>query len=727
MDNAIKRAVKPAIYTVIGLVFLGIAALFLFGLRLSPLELRSFDAAAAIEAASRFDAEITRDEWGVPRVIGATGPDAAFALAFAHAEDDFATVQDALRQALGREMLAADESEARTAWLVQALGVPDLVRAQYDTQLTAEMRAALEGYAAGLNYYAALHPEERARDLYPLTGQDVAGLSAFYSPMFYGLGRVLADLIAPDRPREAGRGQELQVFWLEETSDSELGSNAFAVAPAKSDDGATRLIINSHQPVEGPVAWYEAHLITRDGRLNFAGGTFPGSPVMHVGSSPDLGYAATVNAPDLIDLYEITLSEDGRQYWLDGEWVDLETAPARMLVHLWGPFAWQVTMPVERTAHGPVIRNDRGAYALRHATHDDIRSVEQAWRSMHARDLSEYQTVMGMLAMGSTNRVVADADGRIARYYGARLPLRVEEEGLDWSGILPGDRSDLIWTEFAPVSALPNMIDPAAGYLLEANHSPFIVTGTDEDPDPADFPASFGIETRMTNRGLQAVDLMAALDTVSREALLAVKFDDAYHPDSEMMALRAHWLAMDWSGDPAMAEAARVLEAWDGRTNMENRQAALAIKAFAPITTAPLLGIEPPPLSETVPAAIERLMTHFGTLEPEWGAVNRLVRGDVSLPVSGGPDVLRAVYPAPQDDGTYRMVAGDGLTFLAEWLPDGEFALWAVHQFGASNRPGHVHYHDQMEMFAAHEWRRVPMGEDDVRAAAVEVYRPGAR
>jgi len=553
-----------------------IAGAFVFGLRLTPLELRSFDPDAAIAAADSYDAEITRDEWGVPRVIGATGADAAFALAFAHAEDDFPTVQDALRQALGAQMLAADESEARTAWLVQALGVPDLVRAQYDTQLSAEMRTALEGYAAGLNYYAALHPDERAPDLYPLAGQDVAGLSAFYSPMFYGLGRVLADLIAPERPREAGRGQELQVFWLEETSDSELGSNAFAVAPAKSDDGATRLIINSHQPIEGPVAWYEAHMISRDGRLNFAGGTFPGSPVLHVGSSPDLGFAATVNAPDLIDLYEITLSDDGSQYRLDGEWVDLDITPARMLVHLWGPFAWQVTLPVERTAHGPVIRNDQGAFALRHATHDDIRSVEQAWRSMHARDLDEYQGVMGMLAMGSTNRIVADAGGRIARYYGARLPLRVEEPGLDWSGILPGDRSDLIWHDFAALDALPNMIDPAAGYVLEANHSPFQVTLTDEDPDPAAFPASFGIETRMTNRGLQAVDLMAGLETVSREALLAVKFDDAYHPDSEMMTLRARLLAMDWSHDPALAEAAGVIAAWDGRTNIANLQAALA-------------------------------------------------------------------------------------------------------------------------------------------------------
>ncbi|WP_199200539.1 penicillin acylase family protein [Alkalicaulis satelles] len=722
-----NRIVKLALFVLSALVFVMIGVLFVLGLRLSALELRSFDPEAAIEAASRHDAEITRDAFGVPRVIGAAGPDAAFALAFAHAEDDFPTVQDALRQALGRDMLAADESEAVTAWLVQALGVRALVAERYDSDLSDEMRAVLEAYADGLNYYAALHPHERGRDLFPVTGEDVAVLSAFYSPMFYGLGRVLADLVAPDRPREAGRGQELQVFWLEETSDSELGSNAFAVAPHRSEDGATRLIINSHQPVEGPVAWYEAHMITRDGRLDFAGGTFPGSPVLHLGANPRLGHAATVNAPDLIDLYELVLSDDGRRYRLDGEWIELEIEPARMLVHLWGPFAWQVTRPVERSAHGPVIRNDQGAFALRHATHDDIRSVEQAWRSMQARDLSEYHAAMEMLAMGNTNRIAADRDGRIARYYGARLPLRLEEPGLDWSGVIPGDRSDLIWTQFAPLDALPHMIDPEAGYVLEANHTPFIVTGTDEDPDQADFPQSFGIETRMTNRALRAVELMASLETVSREALLAVKFDDAYHPESEMMALRRQLLAMDWDFDPALQEAARVIALWDGRTDRENRQAALAVKVFAPITTAPLLGIEPPPLTETFPAAVERLMTHFGTLEPEWGKVNRLVRGEASIAVSGGPDVLRAVYPAPQEDGTYRMAAGDGLMFLAEWLADGEFALWAVHQFGSSNRPDSPHFTDQMDMFAAHDWRRVPMGEDAVRAAAVEIYRPGAR
>ena len=54
---------------------------------------------------------------------------------------------------------------------------------------------------------------------------------------------------------------------------TERGSNAFAVAPARSGDGVTRLFINSHQPLTGPVAWYEAHMISREG-MDMQGGLF---------------------------------------------------------------------------------------------------------------------------------------------------------------------------------------------------------------------------------------------------------------------------------------------------------------------------------------------------------------------------------------------------------------------------------------------------------------------
>ncbi|TGY89238.1 hypothetical protein E5163_08960 [Marinicauda algicola] len=703
-----------------GLLVGGIGAAFALGLRLAPLEGRSFDRDAAVAAAGAYSAEIARDAWGVPRVIGETDADAAFGLAFAHAEDDFETIQGSLRAGLGAHMLARNEEEAKTSYLVQLLKIREDVAERYETDLSPGTRAFAEGYAAGLNLYAARHPHEIVeRDLFPVTGEDVIALSAFFSPLFYGFGEAVGGIMAPEVERDPSRGQELQVY-LQDGPDTELGSNAIAVAPHRSADGATRLVVNSHQPTEGALAWYEAQVVSDEG-LNFAGGLFPGSPALHLGTNPDLGFAATVNYPDLIDVYRLELTGDGEAYVLDGEARAFERATATMTVRLWGPFAWRVTRPLEWSVHGPVFRTAHGTYALRYATMGDIRFGEQAYRMMRARSVAEFEAALEMGAMGNTNRIAADREGRIARYYLARMPDRPAVPGLDWRGILPGDRSDLVWQDFAPLSALPHMVDPAAGYVLESNHSPFAVTLTQEDPDAEDYPPQFGIETVMTNRALRATGLFAddGDGLTSREELLGVKYDDRYDRESEAAALRQAILDHPWS-DPLHQEAARIAAGWDLGAQAENRGAAIVLLCWY-LKEGDVLEDVP----NSLPRAAEWLMTHHGRLDPEWGEVNRLVRGEVSLPLDGGPDTLRAVYGRPAEDGTLHMVAGDGLTMVVEWSDSGEQSVFAVHQYGSSNRPGTGHFTSQMQMFAEEDFRPVPMSEAGIRAAAVRVYRPG--
>ena len=50
----------------------------------------------------KFTSIITRDDWGVPHVHGSTDADAAFGLAYAHAQDDFKTIQDVLIASRGK-------------------------------------------------------------------------------------------------------------------------------------------------------------------------------------------------------------------------------------------------------------------------------------------------------------------------------------------------------------------------------------------------------------------------------------------------------------------------------------------------------------------------------------------------------------------------------------------------------------------------------------------------
>ena len=52
--------------------------------------------------AHHYDSVIARDRFGVPHIFGKTDPDVAYGVAYAHAEDDFATLQEAVAMARGR-------------------------------------------------------------------------------------------------------------------------------------------------------------------------------------------------------------------------------------------------------------------------------------------------------------------------------------------------------------------------------------------------------------------------------------------------------------------------------------------------------------------------------------------------------------------------------------------------------------------------------------------------
>ena len=346
---------------------------------------------------------------------------------------------------------------------------------------------------------------------------------------------------------------------------------------------------------------------------------------------------------------------------------------------------------------------------------------------MRARTVDQFEDALALNAMGNTNRVVADSGGRIARYYLAHMPSRNPQAEVDWTSVLPGDRSDLIWTAFETFDSLPHMIDPQAGYVLDANHSPFEVTLTDEDPDASSVPGWYGVETHMTNRALRATRLMAGLDTISREALLGVKYDNAFAPDSYAGQVQARIAAMDWSGESA--QAAALIISWDRRTDLDNRAAALSVMATLKLFTATpeFDQLSEAEIRAAVTEAAALLRVHHGSIDPPWRAVNFLHRGGARVALAGAPDTLRAVNSAiDRDTGTLTMLSGDGLHMLAQWAPGEAYPqVFAMHQFGASNDPASPHYTDQMDDFAAERLRLVPMRVSDVRAAAVRTYRPG--
>lgn len=679
---------------------------------------------AAIKArAATYDVTIKRDTYGVPHIYGKRDADVGFGIAFAHSEDDFATIQQAALATRGHLAAVEGPKAAITDYLVRLMGVWERVDARYETDLSPDVRIVLEAYADGVNYYAALHPGKVAPGLLPLTGKDIAAGFVFKTPFFYGLDQ---ELMALFNPKAKALSRESKDAFLPTTAPLPIGSNGVAVGPARTPDHATRLLVNSHQPYTGPVAWYEAVLHSEEG-LDVAGGFFPGTPFMLHGHNRNLGWANTVNKPDLVDIYELTINPDNKdQYLLDGAWRDLDKKTAHIKVRLWGPFWWTVEREILHSAHGPALRTRQGVFALRYAGMDEVRQAEQYYRLDKARDLAEWRDAMRLQALPSINYIYADRQGNIAYIYNGQFPDRIE--GVDWSGILPGDRSDLIWQAYLPFEKMPQLLNPRSGYVFNSNNTPFEATGANDNLKPSDFSPTMGIQTNMTNRAYRAAETFGADTSITAEDFRAYKFDLSYSSRSVLAEKIAALLAIDSSDDDEMAAAQAVLKKWDYKTDIHNREAALAVLTFQPIITAELKGETPPEAHESLHKAIGTLLTKFGRLDPEWGEVNHFRRGGLDLPIDGGPDVLRAVYGEPQSDGTLTAVAGDTYIMFVTWDEQGKLQSESVHQFGSATLDASApHYADQVEMFVEMKTKPVLFEAADLEGHIEEEYKPGAR
>lgn len=668
-------------------------------------------AAELLAAAAPYDAHIRRDEWGVPHVRGARNADAAYGLAYAQAEDDFPTVVQVLLATRGRLAAVEGIGAAPTDYVSALLEPYRKLDVGYARDLPADLRAVLEGYATGLNHYAALHPDEVPPGLLPVTGHDIAAGFIFKTPFFYGLDRELRrlnDLPADPMPK---------------------GSNGVAVGPTRSADGATRLLVNSHQPYTGPVAWYEA-VVESDEGWHVAGGFFPGSPFMLHGHNAHLGWANTVNAPDLVDTYRLVVDDAHPDaYRLDGRWVPFRKRDVAIRVHLFGPFHWTFHREARWSVHGPVLQTRSGTYALRFAGIGETRQALQYWRLDLARNRAEWQAAMALQALPSINYVYADEAGNIGYVYNGQFPVR--RDGVDWSGILPGDRSDLVWRQYAPYVQVPQLWNPPSGVLFNANHSPFAATVGEGGLNPSSFPSQWGLQRNMTNRGFRLLETYGADAGITPEEFRRYKFDVAYSPRSAVAQARDELLAIPETAlarIPSGAAAQGLLRNWNLQADRGNPVTALALAATQARLGDEANGVAPLSPERALEAGMRAVRAATGREAAPWGDVNRLRRGNQDLPLDGGPDTLRAVYGTVDRDGRLAARAGDTFIMFVSWDREGRLSSESVHQFGsATSREASPHFADQAPLFAAERTKPVRFTEAQLAGHIAEDYRPGQR
>ncbi|MEQ8412698.1 MAG: acylase [Erythrobacter sp.] len=697
-----------------------------------------------------YTAEIVRDEYGVPHILGKTDADVAFGVAVAHAQDDFATLQDVVAMAKGRYGAIAGEDGAQFDYIYHLLDARGTAEREYP-KLPEDTRALFEAYASGLNQFAEANPDEvKLGNLFPVNGEDVAAGFALRQPFFFGLGNVIEPLVSgkplrrefgpdiPGFPREvsptmpaSAPGEEAEpedvarrarpVLPLGEDAGL-LGSNAFAVAPEKSG-GPTTLISNSHQPLRGGVAWYEFSVESEEG-WHFTGANFPGSPFPFLGHNEHLGWTNTVNRPDMVDVYELVLNEDATAYRLDGEWRDLETEWVTLPVRM-GPVVLPIRRAVHRSVHGPVIMREgadgaQEAFAIRYGGIGRIDQLDVYYRLNKATTLAEWQEQLARMAIPSTNFIYADERGNIAYVYNAAIPDRPEDVRANWRGVLPGDRSDLIWDGAVDYSEIPKLVNPDSGWIYNANNEPFTAAGEGSDLSPEDFSPVLGIERKQTNRSRRAYKLLSEAELLDRAALERIKYDMTYE--------RANYVAVLWDSlerleaEGELAQARDLLLGWDFTADNEGAADALALLMIRDWMSAEYQNkAEWPDTGEKLAEHVAHLKEHFGRIDPPMSELLRLRQGDADLPLDGGSDTLKASTTWEVDaDGRLSLVHGDSFIQWAEWPADGgKVRSRSIQPFGAATtRPDSPHHTDQMELYAAKRLKPVHFWREDVLAHA---------
>ena len=650
---------------------------------------------------SIFTSKIERDVWGVPHIYGKTDADVSFGLAYAHCQDDFKTIENVVFALRGELASVLGREAAVNDYYVHLMNFWQMVEDRYETDVSDDIKSVCNGYAAGINKFLEDYPSNKNKLFRPVTAKDVVAGFSHRMPLMFGLDGVLKKLSSKKPPELIGYSDDVQsgIFDM-------LASNVIAVGPKRSSDGYTRLWINTHQPWEGPVAWYEAYLNSEEG-WDFYGALFPGSPVPLIGHNPNLGWCHTVNSPDLIDVYKLTINKKNEnQYWFEGYWKDLDVRMVEIKVKIVGPFSWTFKRPVKASIHGPVVEFDHGTYALRISSIKNLRFIEQWYRMSKATNIDDFKKAMKIHAIPMFNTGYADKDGNLYYVYNAKIPKR--DPRYNWKKILAGEIKQNIWHEYIPFEKLPNVYNPRDGFYQNCNSSPYLSTGSRVDASKP-LPDWTGIEKHQTNRALRALETFGVDPSISREEFFEYKFDVEYSRESILADVRNKYLK-ELNREKIPEEylpALELIKSWNLRADSSNTAAALSILTLPNAFRKEDLKFDTDSINIKLKESISFLEKNFGSIEVPFGRVNRLLRGNTSLPLSGGPGTLRAVY-SKKSGKVYKAVAGDCYIQAVEWAPDGQLNAWSVHQYGSSaNDKSSPHYDDQSKLFSKHEMKQI--------------------
>ncbi|RYY21075.1 MAG: acylase [Cytophagaceae bacterium] len=694
---------------------------------------------------------IVRDTWGIPHVSGTTDADAVFGLLYAQCEDDFARVEDNYIEVLGCRAEVEGEA-ALYADLRQRLFMDSTRAIAVYQRSPPAMKQLLDAFAAGTNYYLATHPTVRPRRLRRFQP---------WLPLLFSEGSIGGNIsVVPLERLKAFYSQQKPGAWQRpdfERADREpVGSNGFAIAPAKSASGHALLLINPHTSF-----YFRSEVqMTSQAGLNAYGAVTWGQFFIYQGFNEHCGWMHTSSQADSMDEYlETVTQQDGQYTYLyNGQQKPVQTAEVS-IAYLKDGQLLRRKFTTYRTEHGPVVGEANGQWLTVKMMDAPLAALQQSYLRTKATDYASFQQVMALEGNASNNTVFADQKGTIAYWHGNFMPRR--PAGYDWSRPVPGRSDSTAWRGLHPVSELVQVKNPASGFIQNCNSTPFTVAGPGSSPDPAKYPVYMAPDAE-NYRGLNAVRVLSQKQKFTLDTLIAAANDPYLAGFAKLLPalLDDYQLLADSPREPfpaAMQQAIDTLRGWDLRYAKNSVAQTLAIYwgervqqlgrgrvpagrplDYLSLTAFTIAHTTPEEKVAALAETLAELTRDFGRWQLPWGEVNRYQRltGRIqeiyddeqpSRPVAFASSAWGslAAFGAHTYPGTKKRYGNVGNSFVAVVEFGPRVVARSVVTGGASSRPDSPHFTDQAGRYCAGQFKDVWFYPEDVAQHVERAYRPG--
>ena len=792
---------KKALLVLISIFAILVIAAFIYGVYTKP----KYDGTLTLNHIQK-ETTVYFDEFGVPHIYAATSKDAMVALGYVHAQDRLWQMELMRRIAPGRLSEIFGSVTLKNDLFFAGLGIEEAsAKAIASLDKNSPKYQLTMSYLDGINQYLE---EGKTPIEFNLLGikkdkftiKDVYNIFGYMSFSFamaqksdplmtdirnkYGVdylkdfgldGSFNTTKIKnfKDRPQEYAAISKSVASLLEKSPVSPfIGSNSWVIAPKKTKNGKVIFANDPHIGFSQPGTWYEAHLVTPDFELY--GSYLAGTPYPLLGHNREYAYGLTMFENDDVDLYqEENNTKDSNLYKTPDGYSKYEFHKRTIKVK----DSTDVVLNVKVTRHGPIINDlidglqkDKPVAISWIYTQQPIHILEAVYQLSHAKDISDFQKGVSLIAAPGLNVMYGDAKGNVAWW--ATGKLYKHNEGVNTNFVLDGASGKDDIKEYLNFSKNPSAENPSWNYVYSANNQPEAIDGFN-------YPGYYLPEDR-AKRITQLLDKKSdwdkatvgtmIFDNTSAVAPDIVKnlisdIDQKSFSENERKALA---ILKDWKGSNNLTDVAPTIynkfifnylkSTFEDELGPQNFKQFLGIHLVKQIIAKQITNEKSlwwdnintkivketrgQIISKAFKESIVALENQLGNTVSDWTwskvhtlehehplgkvAALRRVFNVGPFEVSGSMEVINNLFFDFTGDGNYNVKGGPSTRRIVDFS-DVENS-WSVLPTGQSGNPLSKHYNDQAELYNSGKFRRMMLNKAEiVRTSTKLVFIPSKK